>query len=207
VIRPVGKRQKGVDGVTRIFGFVPPALPPGDFFLSIGQAKGEAFAPIDWAAKRGVGLILASLFAALFAAWAFGKRCIQRPIAELVEVTGQWRNDVYEARFRAQDSGSEIGRLGQAFNEMAEALAARQAAQRRAEAELRAVNAKLEQRTIDLEEASRAKSRFLANVSHEIRTPLSGVLGMLHLAAQTDSTPGQRQYIEGAPTRQKHCCL
>jgi two-component system, sensor histidine kinase and response regulator len=192
------EEAKGVDGVTRIFGFVPPALPPGDFFLSAGQTKEEAFAPIDRATTRGVGLILAALFAALFAAWAIGKRYIQRPIAELVEVTGQWRHNVYDARFRIRGPGSEIDRLGHAFNEMADALAARQTAQGRAEAELRAVNAKLEERTIDLEEASKAKSRFLANVSHEIRTPLSGVLGMLDLASQTDLTATQTQYIEGA---------
>src|SRR5437773_8965987 len=31
----------GVDGTTRIFGYVPPALPPRDFFLSAGQSKAE----------------------------------------------------------------------------------------------------------------------------------------------------------------------
>jgi two-component system, sensor histidine kinase and response regulator len=192
------EESTGVDGVTRIFGFVPPALPPKDFFLSAGQTKEDAFAPIDRATTRGIWLILASLSAALFAAWAFGRRCIQRPIAELVDVTGQWRHGVYDSRFRVRDPGSEIGRLGVAFNEMADALAARQVAQRRAEAELRAVNVKLEQRTIDLEQASKAKSRFLANVSHEIRTPLSGVLGMLDLASQTELAPRQQQYIDGA---------
>ena len=37
----------GVDGTTRIFGYVPAALPPRDFFLSAGQSKAEAFAAID----------------------------------------------------------------------------------------------------------------------------------------------------------------
>ncbi len=44
----------GVDGTTRIFGYVPPALPPKDFFLSAGQSKAEAFAAIDSATRRGV---------------------------------------------------------------------------------------------------------------------------------------------------------
>ena len=36
----------GVDGVTRIFGYVPSSLPPRAFFLSIGEAKAEAFAAV-----------------------------------------------------------------------------------------------------------------------------------------------------------------
>ncbi len=35
------------------------------------------------------------------------------------------------------------------------------------------------------EEASKAKSEFLANVSHEIRTPMNGVIGMTELALAT----------------------
>src|ERR1700751_889702 len=51
----------GVDGATRIFGYVPAALPPRDFFLSAGQSKAEAFAAIDDATKRGIELIVAGL--------------------------------------------------------------------------------------------------------------------------------------------------
>ena len=58
----------GVDGVTRIFGYVPAALPPRDFFLSAGQSKAEAFAAIDSATARGVALIVFGLLAATFAA-------------------------------------------------------------------------------------------------------------------------------------------
>lgn len=46
------------------------------------------------------------------------------------------------------------------------------------------------------EQASQAKTNFLATMSHEIRTPLYGVIGALELLSLTTTTDRQRHYLE-----------
>jgi signal transduction histidine kinase len=209
------EEAKGVDGVVRIFGYVPPALPPKDFFLSAGLSKAEAFAPIDVATARGIALILLGFLLAIFAAAKGGRRFITGPIDRLLEVASQWSEGNYDARAQLNDAGSEIGRLGGAFNDMADAVSARYTAQKHAEEELRQLNATLEdrveQRTMELAKANRelaaardeaesanaAKTAFLAAMSHELRTPLNAIIGFSELLSQQAYGPLlQRKYLE-----------
>jgi sensor domain CHASE-containing protein/HPt (histidine-containing phosphotransfer) domain-containing protein len=45
------------------------------------------------------------------------------------------------------------------------------------------------------EDATQAKSLFLANTSHEIRTPINGIIGLIHLTLQTKLNQKQKEYI------------
>ncbi|MBM7130284.1 response regulator [Dyella mobilis] len=53
-----------------------------------------------------------------------------------------------------------------------------------------------EQRHLVAEQASAAKSQFLATLSHEIRTPMTGVIGMAELLLSTSLSETQREYAQ-----------
>ena len=64
-----------------------------------------------------------------------------------------------------------------------------------AEDALRVYSRDLEAAKKRAEEATRAKSEFLANISHEIRTPMNAMIGMTELALATRITHEQQEYL------------
>ena len=54
------------------------------------------------------------------------------------------------------------------------------------------------------EQASQAKSRFLATLGHEVRTPMTGVLGMSELLAATPLDTRQRGYVDAIHRAGRH---
>ncbi|WP_169257999.1 CHASE domain-containing protein, partial [Aromatoleum toluvorans] len=61
---------------------------------------------------------------------------------------------------------------------------------------LRELNAELQRASADAEQASRAKSAFLAAMSHEIRTPMNGVIGLVDVLARTGLTEEQADLVK-----------
>ena len=129
-----------VEGTERIGALVPIAFgPQPDLLVSVGLSKQAAFAAIQQATRRDVALIVAGLVLAVLAALLGGRYFIRRPIAQLAGAAARWREGDYGARARFGDHASELGHLAATFDEMADALAQREAALRAADERLRLI--------------------------------------------------------------------
>jgi signal transduction histidine kinase/DNA-binding response OmpR family regulator len=150
---------------------------------------------------------------AIAVAFRLGGRFTQ-PITELAQVsTSVRRTHNYAERVESTASG-EIGELIDSFNamlgtienktaELEQARATAEGAKDQLEEANRTLEARVEDRTKllakavkDAEEASKAKSSFLAKMSHELRTPLNAIIGYSEILREDAMDDGDTRTAE-----------
>jgi signal transduction histidine kinase/DNA-binding response OmpR family regulator len=208
-------------GVTRLFDshryVVWSEITSGDKSLGLLYLKAEKS---EADAERFSNLLRGSLIifagAALLAiavAFRLGGRFTQ-PITELAQVsTSVRRTHNYAERVESTASG-EIGELIESFNamlgtienktaELEQARTTAEGAKEQLEEANRTLEARVEDRTKllakavkDAEEASKAKSSFLAKMSHELRTPLNAIIGYSEILREDAVDDGDTRTAE-----------
>jgi len=111
-------------------------------------------------------------------------RRIWRPIEHISGAMARFGRGESGVRARV-DSGDELETLSRAFNQMADALVEK-------DGQMHRVN-------LELQQANRAKSDFLASMSHDLKTPLHVISGYAQLMLAGDGgEPGetQRAYLQ-----------
>jgi signal transduction histidine kinase len=125
---------------------------------------------------------------------------IAGPVVVLTEAMAVVRETHDYQRGAKVEADDEIGDLTRGFNDMLAEIRTRDAA---IAAHMAGLEDTVAERTADLkvakeaaEQASVAKSDFLATMSHEIRTPMNGVMVMAEMLAAGDLPPKQRRFAE-----------
>jgi signal transduction histidine kinase/ActR/RegA family two-component response regulator len=198
----------------RIFGRAPPTANTRDLFVEVGIDRDAAFAPLEAATRRSVALIAAGLALALLAALAGGHGLIRRPVADLLAAAAQWRTGDLSARAGlSAGGGSEIERLGAAFDAMAVELEQREAQRAGAVEALKELNRELErcvaERTREREAAlaqahelqkMESLGQLTGSLAHDFNNLLMAVLGNLRLLRKRlpPDDPRAARMLQGA---------
>jgi len=110
-----------IDGVERIEGYTSLDDDSGAMIISVGLDKNQAFDQIQLRTEHEVVLIIVSMLLVMILTWLGARRFIQGPVSQLVSAANEWSLGKYDRRVDIRDK-SDISRVAEAFNSMAEAL-------------------------------------------------------------------------------------
>lgn len=148
------------DGVTRIYGVIPSQLNSDGFSIRIGLNRTAAFAALNKANTRALLVIAGGTLIAFLLAWLIGLHLVRTPIEGLLDATRRWRKGDLTAR-TSLSGPTELGQLGEAFDEMAD----------------------------DLQHAIQVKDMLLRELNHRVMNSLQMISALFSLQARslTDS--------------------
>ena len=160
------------DGVTRVYGVIPPTLNAGGFSIRIGLNREAAFASLNSANTRQFLVIAGGTLLAFLLAWLIGLHLVRAPIEGLLETTRRWRHGDLSAR-TGLSGPTELGQLGEAFDAMAG----------------------------DLQQAIQVKDMLLRELNHRVMNSLQTISALFSLQARSLNDPDAHSQFSDAVSR------
>lgn len=161
----------------------------------VEQDYAEVLAPVSNLLKLSAALLFFTLVGAVMIGRTLAASVV-KPIEALDADVRRFSEGRLDAR-TSVTTRDEVGQLAQSFNQMADEL----------EDYTKGLEAKVAEKTAELELANRHKSEFLANMSHELRTPLNAVIGFSDVLKEQYFGPlnnKQSEYVQDINASGQH---